>query len=93
MHNYRASGIGKCPSELFRYALLPDDDPEALLPPEADVAGHLAWMLNVVFNNGRVPDDWNTVSVSPFKSVDRGDLTNYRLFSVGVVFPNFMLQC
>ena len=58
--------------------LLLDDDHEAPLPPEADIAGHLARMLDVVSNNEAVHDGLNIVLVSPnYKEGDRADPANY----------------
>ena len=84
LKNYKSCGASGCPTELFKYALLPDDDPECPLPSEADVAEHLVRLLNLVFEAGEVPSDWNEVLVSPvFKRGDRADVTNYRPISVG----------
>ena len=64
--------------------MLPDNDPDFPLPAEADVAAHLTRLLNIVFESGEVPSDWNEVLVSPvFKRGDRADMTNYRPISVG----------
>ena len=64
--------------------MLPDDDPTHPLPEQADVAHHLTRLLNIVFESGQVPGDWNEVLVSPvFKRGDRTDQTNYRPISVG----------
>ena len=87
LKNYKACGTGGCPSELLKYALLPDDDPDVPLPDELDVASHLAHLLNIVFEAGEVPTDWNTVLVSPiFKKGDKGDTRNYRPIAVSDCF-------
>ena len=87
LKNYKACGIGGCPSELFKYALLPSDDPDLPLPDELDVASHLASLLNIVYEAGEVPADWNTVLVSPiFKKGDKGDTANYRPIAVSDCF-------
>ena len=83
LKNYKSCGASGCPTELFKYALLPDD-PACPLPEHADVAIHLTRLLNIVFEAGEVPCDWNEVLVSPvFKRGDRADTTNYRPISVG----------
>ena len=84
LKNYKSCGASGCPTELFKYALLPDDDPSSPLPEHADVANHLTRLLNVVFHAGEVPGDWNEVLVSPvFKHGDKANMTNYRPISVG----------
>ena len=83
----KACGIGGCPTELLKYALLPDDDPDAPLPAEADLAAHLARLLNIVFEAGEVPADWNTVLVSTiFKKGEKSESANYRPISVSNCF-------
>ena len=84
LKNYKACGASGCPTELFKYALLPDIDPDCPLPREVDVAEHSTRLLNLVFEAGEVPSDWNEVLVSPvFKRGDRTDMANYRPISVG----------
>lgn len=87
LRNYKAAGSGGCPTELFKYALLPDDDLAFPLTPAADVAQHLADSLNACFMGGEVPAIWNVVLVSPvFKRGDRANTSNYRPISVGGYF-------
>ena len=87
LKNYKACGIGGCPTELLKYALLSSDDPDVPLPEEADVANHLTRLLNLVFEAGEVPADWNAVLVSPvFKKGNKGDTANYRPISVSDCF-------
>ena len=48
LRNYKSTGASGCQTELFKYALLPDDDPKCPLPQEADIARHLTRLLNIV---------------------------------------------
>ena len=84
LRNYKASGFSGCPTELLKYAIL-NDDPSIgyQVPSDVDVPQHLATMLDVCFQTGRVPAEWNRMLVSPvFNMGDKADLANYRPISV-----------
>ena len=87
LKNHKACGVGGCPTELLKYALLCSSDPDEPLPEEADVACHLTRLLNIDFEADEVPVDWNSVLVSPvFKRGNKGDTANYRPISVSDCF-------
>ena len=68
---------------LLKYAFLLEGDACAV-PSEADFASHLTRLLNIMFEVGEVPADWNTILVSPmFKRGDRCDTANYRPIALG----------
>jgi exonuclease III len=83
----KSSGCDGVPPEFFKLAFEPDPDIE----PSSSMGRAILRVLRVLWNEGRIPDQWNEAwVVSILKKGDPKKMTNYRGISLLVVIVKIL---